>query len=86
MFRRTGSDRAVFRRTCTGCKHGIGSRRSRIPLGERNALLMRSVKSAFALLLTKVTKPAAERRKRVSINYRNFGGEAYKKNNQRYVR
>jgi len=25
--------------------------------------LMRSVKSAFALLLTKVTKPAAERRK-----------------------
>ena len=32
-------------------------------LGERNALLMRSVKSAFALLLTKVTKPAAERRK-----------------------
>ena len=40
------------------------------PLGERNALLMRSVKSAFALLLlllTKVTKPAAERRKRVSI-------------------
>ena len=28
---------------------------------------MRSVKSAFALLLTKVTKPAAERRKRVSI-------------------
>ena len=33
------------------------------PLGERNALLMRSVKSAFALLLTKVTKPAAERRK-----------------------
>ena len=46
---------------------------------------MRSVKSAFALLLTKVTKPAAERRKRVSINYRNLGGEAYKKNNQRYV-
>jgi len=26
-------------------------------LGERKALLMRSVKSAFALLLTKVTKP-----------------------------
>ena len=51
------------------------------PLGERNALLMRSVKSAFALLLTKVTKPAAERRKRVSINYRNFGGDSYKKNN-----
>lgn len=33
------------------------------PLGERNALLMRSVKSAFVLLLTKVTKPAAKRRK-----------------------
>lgn len=31
-------------------------------LGERNALLMRSVKSAFALLLAKVTKPADERR------------------------
>lgn len=30
---------------------------SPFPLGERNALLMRSVKSAFALLLTKVTKP-----------------------------
>ena len=30
---------------------------------------MRSVKSAFALLLTKVTRPAAERRKRVSIEY-----------------
>ena len=56
------------------------------PLGERNALLMRSVKSAFALLLTKVTKPAAERRKRVSIEYRNFGGDSYKTNNQRYVR
>ena len=46
-------------------------------LGERNALLMRSVKSAFALLLTKVTKPAAERRKRVSIKYRNYGGDSY---------
>lgn len=56
------------------------------PLGERNALLMRSVKSAFKLLLTKVTKPAAERRKRVSINYRNFGGNSYKTNNQCYVR
>lgn len=56
------------------------------PLGERNALLMRSVKSAFALLLKKVTKPAAERRKRVSIKYRNFGGDSYKTNNQRYVR
>lgn len=32
------------------------------PLGERNALLMRSVKSTFALLLAKVTKPADERR------------------------
>jgi hypothetical protein len=31
-------------------------------LGERNALLMRSVKSAFVLLLAKVTKPADERR------------------------
>ena len=34
------------------------------PLGERNALLMRSVKSAFALLLTKVTQnppPSGER-------------------------
>ena len=56
------------------------------PLGERNALLMRSVKSAFALLLTKVTKPAAERRKRVSNKYRNFGGDSYKTNNQCYVR
>ena len=56
------------------------------PLGERNALLMRSVKSAFALLLTKVTKPAAERRKRASIKYRNYGGDSYKTNNQCYVR
>ena len=61
-------------------------------LGERKTCLQvaafdgSAVKSAFALLLTKVTKPAAERRKRVSINYRNFGGDAYKKNNQRYVR
>ena len=37
------------------------------PLGERNALLMRSVKSAFALLLTKVTKPAAAAAKGISI-------------------
>lgn len=28
-----------------------------LPLGERNALLIRSVKSAFVLLSTKVTKP-----------------------------
>ena len=56
------------------------------PFGERNALLMRSVKSAFALLLTKVTKPAAERRKRVSNKYRSFGGDNYKTNNQCYVR
>ncbi len=47
------------------------------PLGERNALLMRSVKSAFALLLTKVTKPAAERRKQASKKYRNYGGDSY---------
>ena len=37
------------------------------PLGERNALLMRSVKSAFALLLTKVTKPAAASAKGIPI-------------------
>ena len=47
------------------------------PLGERNALLMRSVKSAFALLSTQVTKPAAERRKQASIKYRNYGGDSY---------
>ena len=52
------------------------------PLGERNALLMRSVKSAFALLLTKVTKPAAERRKESLKS----GGNHYKKDTQRYVR
>ena len=56
------------------------------PLGERNALLMRSVKSAFALLLTKVTKTAAERRKRVSIKIPHYGGDSYKTNNQCYVR
>ena len=38
-----------------------------LPLGERNALLMRSVKSAFALLLTKVTKPAAAAAKGIPI-------------------
>ena len=37
------------------------------PLGERNALLIRSVKSAFALLLTKVTKPAAAAAKGIPI-------------------
>ena len=37
------------------------------PLGERNALLMRSVKSAFALLLTKVKKPASAAAKGISI-------------------
>ena len=36
------------------------------PVG-RNALLMRSVKSAFALLLTKVTKPAAAAAKGIPI-------------------
>ena len=56
------------------------------PLGERNALLMRSVKSAFALLLTKVTKPAAERRKVFQSNNRKIGGDIYKTNNQRNVR
>lgn len=56
------------------------------PLGERNTFLMRSVKSAFTLLLAKVTKPAAERRKQVSIRCRNFGGGCYKTNNQCYVR
>ena len=30
MFWRTGSDYAVFCWTCTGCKHGIGSRKGRI--------------------------------------------------------
>ena len=40
---------------------------------------LRRIDIVLALLLTKVTKPAAERRKRVSINYRNFGGDAYKK-------
>ena len=40
---------------------------SPFPLGERNALLMRSVKSAFALLLTKVTKPAAAAAKGIPI-------------------
>ena len=44
-------------------KSAKASAEAAYPLGERNALLMRSVKSAFALLLTKVTKPAAERRK-----------------------
>ncbi len=50
------------------------------PLGERNVLLMRSVKSAFALLLTKVTKPAAERRKEFLIKNLDFRGETYKTN------
>ena len=36
-------------------------------LTQRNALLMRSVKSAFALLLTKVTKPAAAAAKGIPI-------------------
>ena len=40
---------------------------TQFPLGERNALLMRSVKSAFALLLTKVTKPAAAAAKGIPI-------------------
>ena len=48
---------------------------TQFPLGERNALLMRSVKSAFALLLTKVTKPAAERRKSFYLNKAEIGGD-----------
>jgi hypothetical protein len=35
----------------------MGDPQVAFPLGERNALLIRSVKSAFALLLKKVTKP-----------------------------
>lgn len=31
MFRRAGNVHAMFCRTCTGCKHGRGFRRSRIP-------------------------------------------------------
>lgn len=34
-----------------------GVQRERLPPAERNALLMRSVKSAFALLLARVTEP-----------------------------
>lgn len=37
-------------------RHGSGPYAA-CPLGERKALLIRSVKSAFALLLRKVTKP-----------------------------
>lgn len=37
----------------------MGVQRERLPLGERKALLMRSVKSAFALLLARVTDPTA---------------------------
>ena len=37
-------------------QHGIGGKSRVVPSAERNGLLMRSVKSAFALLLTKVTK------------------------------
>lgn len=44
-----------------------------------------AVKSAFALLLTKVTKPAAERRKSVLKEYHDFGGDDYQTNNQFYV-
>ena len=40
----------------------------------------------FALLLTKVTKPAAERRKVFQSNNRKIGGDTYKTNNQRNVR
>jgi hypothetical protein len=47
-----------------------GSRRSRIPLGERNVLLIRSVKSDFALLLAKVTKPIAKRRNNSQLERR----------------
>lgn len=49
-------------------RHESGSQAA-FPLGERKALLMRSVKSAFALLLKKATKPGVpptnrKRRKR----------------------
>ena len=48
-------------------KSAEASAEAAYPLGERNALLMRSVKSAFALLLAKVTKPAAAAAKGISI-------------------
>jgi len=56
-----------------------------LPLGERKTFDGSAVKSAFALLLTKVTKPAAERRKRVFIKYHIFGGDRYKTDYQCYV-
>lgn len=60
---------------------------TKFPLGERNALLMRSVKSAFALLLTKVTQnPPLRRRKEYQLYDHNIGGKTYKTNNQRNVR
>lgn len=60
----------------------------------RSALLMSmflflgnvDVKSAFALLLAKVTKPPLRRRKEYQSNNRILGGDAYKTNNQRNVR
>ena len=63
-----------------------GSRRSRIPLGERKTFDGSAVKSAFALLLTKVTKPAAGAAKGIlNYNYCKIGGDRYKTNYQCYV-
>ena len=59
-----------------------------LPLGERKTFDGSAVKSAFALLLTKVTKPAAGAAKGILIIttvYREIGGDKYKTNYQCYV-
>lgn len=54
---------AAFERNITGQHKGVCP-------GDRNVLLIRSVKSDFALLLAKVTKPIAKRRNNSQLERR----------------
>ena len=88
---RSDGDRAVvLQNKVPPASHSGGCRSSRIPTRPpRRAQCSfdgSAVKSAFALLLAKVTKPAAAAAKGISIKLPHLGGDAYKKNNQRNVR
>ena len=60
-----GVQGALFKGHPAGWLTAVSRAAPCIPLGELNALLMLCVKSAFALLLARVTEPAASRRKEI---------------------
>ena len=82
-----GVQGALFKgRPCWGAARRQRGKAPYHPVGRKCAFDGSAVKSAFALLLAKVTKPPLRRRKEYQSNNRILGGDAYKTNNQRNVR